>query len=211
MTQDKKIQSALDDMHKAFMQSDPNQTRKSYAAAHGLPVTGDWIWALSADKILNGDDGRPLNPSVGGCDGVAKVFCKFAQEQGLDCHVLVTVSTADLAANKQHLSGHQIIAVKKGKKWHAFEPGKHRKLKYIDSPIEIGQVIDFEMDDEIVPHKITAIISTDDYANISTYKDLHNLYTHPQPITDKTKQFTKGTQKLNFWRALRRRLMREND
>ncbi len=215
MTQDEKIQSALNDMHAVFMQSDPNQTRQSYADAHGLPPSGDWIWTLSADDIIRGENDVPLNPSVGGCDGVVKVFCHFARKVKLDCNVLVTVRNEDLNGDRKHLNGHQIIAVRDEQtgQLRAFEPGKYRELQYINRPIGVNRIIDFEMDGRIIPHTITAIISPQEHANIKKYSQLHDLYVRGQPAPNKNKAsgFKQGKQKLNLWQAMWRKIRREND
>ncbi len=206
MTQDEKIQSVLDKMHAMFAQADPEQTRASYARAHNLQGM-DFVWALSADDIINGENGRPLNRRVGGCDGVAKVFCKYAQEIGLDCSVLVTI-------RDDFHNGHQIIAVRDEQtdQLRAFDPGRPQ-LKYINRPIEVNRILDFNLGGQIIPHTITAIISPQEHANIKKYSQLHDLYVrgNPAPHKNKVSGFKQGTQKLNLWQAMWRKIMREND
>lgn len=180
MTQDEKIQLILDKMDSLFTNATGPNNRAEYMKQHGVHGL-DWHFSLSADDIIN----RKIPPAVAGCTGIAKVFCKFASEMGLDCVVLATARVADMdAAEKDHkmgcrertISGHQIIAVRdEHGTFRAFDPGRKR-LKYIDTPVRIGGVIPFVFGGQEIPHRITAVLSPAEYANINTYQKLRDLY-----------------------------------
>ncbi len=208
MTQDEKITKVLDRLHKTFGRAVGPRTRRKYMTEHGFQGI-DWSFSLSADDIIR----QKIPANVAGCTGRAKVFCKYARDANMDCVVLATARVSDLNGSGT-TNSHQIIAVRDEKTGQlcAFDPG-HRKLEYINAPVELGSVIDFQFDGRPNPHAITAILSPDEYSKVSSYNDIHSLYLHGRLPTkqDKFNSFARGKQKLNFWALLRRRLMREND
>lgn len=194
MTQDDQIQSLLDKMHAMFNGAVGPNNRVEYMRQHN--VSGiDWHFSLSADDIIN----QKIPRAVAGCTGIAKVFCKYATDAGLDCVVLTTARIENLNGALQDIkegkkerviSGHQIIAVyDKNGKLHAFDPGQ-KELKYIKSEIEVGNIINFRFDGAVVPHLITAILPPAEYSKIDTYKKLRDVYVNG--VDNKKRGFVQG-------------------
>ena len=180
MKQDELIQSLLDKMHAMFDKAIGPNNRSEYMQQHN--VSGiDWHFSLSADDIIN----QKIPRAVAGCTGIAKVFCKYATDAGLDCVVLTTARIENLDGAAQDIkegkkeriiNGHQIIAVyDKNGKLRAFDPGQ-KELKYIKSEIKVGNIINFRFDGTVVPHLITAILTPTEYSKIDTYKKLRDIY-----------------------------------
>ena len=180
MTQDDQIQSILDKMHAMFDKAIGPNNRSEYMCQHN--VSGiDWHFSLSADDIIK----QNIPRAVAGCTGISKVFSKLATEAGLKHVVLTTARMADLNAAEQDrksgkkeriISGHQIIAVyDENGKLRAFDPGL-KELKYIKSDIQVGNIIKFRFGGEVVPHRITAILTPQEFAKVNTYKKLRDLY-----------------------------------
>ncbi len=194
MTQDDQIQALLDKMHAMFNGAVGPNNRVEYMRQHN--VSGiDWHFSLSADDIIN----QKIPRAVAGCTGIAKVFCKYATDAGLDCVVLTTARIENLNGALQDIkegkkerviSGHQIIAVyDKNGKLHAFDPGQ-KELKYIKSEIEVGNIINFRFDGAVVPHLITAILPPAEYSKIDTYKKLRDVYVNG--VDNKKRGFVQG-------------------
>ena len=214
MTQDDQIQSLLDKMHAMFNGAVGPNNRAEYMRQHN--VSGiDWHFSLSADDIIN----QKIPRMVAGCTGIAKVFCKYATDAGLDCVVLTTARIENLDGAAQDIkegkkerviSGHQIIAMHDaGGRLRAFDPGL-KELKYIKSDIQVGNIIKFRFGGEIIPHTITAILTPQEFAKVNTYKKLRDLYICGSG--DKKKQdFLKGKNKLSFWEKLQNYFIKQND
>ena len=214
MTQDDQIQSLLDKMHAMFDKAIGPNNRSEYMRQHN--VSGiDWHFSLSAEDIIE----QRVPRAVAGCTGKAKVFSKLATEAGLKHVVLTTARMADLNAAEQDrksgkkeriISGHQIIAVyDENGKLRAFDPGL-KELKYIKSEIQVGNIIKFRFGGEVVPHRITAILTPQEFAKVNTYKKLRDLYICGSG--DKKKQdFKKGKNKLSFWEKLQNYFIKQND
>lgn len=180
MNQDNLIRSLLDKMHAMFDKAIGPNNRSEYMCQHN--VSGiDWHFSLSADDIIK----QNIPRAVAGCTGISKVFSKLATEAGLKHVVLTTARMADLNAAEQDrksgkkeriISGHQIIAVyDENGKLRAFDPGL-KELKYIKSDIQVGNIIKFRFGGEVVPHRITAILTPQEFAKVNTYKKLRDLY-----------------------------------
>lgn len=180
MKQDELIQSLLDKMHAIFDRAAGPNNRAEYMQQHN--VSGiDWHFSLSADDIIK----QKIPRAVAGCTGKAKVFSKLATEAGLKHVVLTTARIADLNGAEQDrkdgrkeriISGHQIIAVydEKGN-LRAFDPGR-KELGYIKSDIQVGNIINFQFSVGVLPHRITAILTPQEFAKVNTYQKLRDLY-----------------------------------
>ena len=214
MTQDDQIQSLLDKMHAMFNGAVGPNNRAEYMRQHN--VSGiDWHFSLSADEIIN----QKIPRMVAGCTGIAKVFCKYATDAGLDCVVLTTArienmdgAAQDIKEGKKEriISGHQIIAVyDKNGKLRAFDPGQ-KELKYIKSEIKVGNIINFRFDGAVVPHLITAILPPAEYSKINTYKKLRDVYVNG--VDNKKRGFVQGKNKLGMFSKLKQILTaKQND
>ena len=196
MNQDDLIQSLLDKMHAIFDRAAGPNNRAEYMRQHN--VSGiDWHFSLSADDIIK----QKIPRAVAGCTGISKVFSKV---------VLTTARIADLNVaeqdrkdgKKEHvISGHQIIAVYDANgNLHAFDPGL-KDLKYTKSEIKVGNIINFYFGGEVVPHRITAILTPQEFAEVNTYKKLRDLYVYGSD--GKKQEFKKGKSKINFWQKIK--------
>lgn len=213
MKQDELIQSLLDKMHAMFDKAIGPNNRSEYMRQHN--VSGiDWHFSLSADEIIN----QKIPRMVAGCTGIAKVFCKYATDAGLDCVVLTTArienmdgAAQDIKEGKKEriISGHQIIAVRdKNGQLRAFDPGQ-KELKYIKSEIKIGNIINFRFD-TVVPHLITAILTPTEYSKINTYQKLRDVYVNG--VDNKKRDFVQGKNKLGMFSKLKQILTaKQND
>ena len=214
MTQDEQIQSILDKMHAMFNGAAGPNNRAEYMRQHNVSGT-DWHFSLSADDIIN----QKIPRAVVGCTGIAKVFCKYATDAGLDCVVLATARIENLNGVAQDIkegkkeriiSGHQIIAVRdKNGQLRAFDPGQ-KELKYIKSEIKVGNIINFRFDGAVVPHVITAILTPAEYIKIDTYKKLRDVYING--MDNKKRDFVQGKNKLGMFGKLKQILTaKQND
>lgn len=179
MHQDAQIQSILNKMHTMFDGAVGPNNRADYMRMKN--VSGiDWHFSLTAKDIIN----QKIPRMVAGCTGIAKVFCKYATDAGLNFFVLTTARVADLAgAADDHaagnaeriINGHQIIAVRdENGKLRAFDPGL-QELRYRKSDIYVGRILKLYFGD-VIPHVITAILTPAEYNKIDTYKKLRDLY-----------------------------------
>ena len=179
MTQDDQIQSILNKMQAMFNGAVGPNNRTEYMRMKN--VSGiDWHFSLTAEDIIN----QKIPRMVAGCTGIAKVFCKYATDAGLNFFVLTTARVADLAgAADDHaagnaeriINGHQIIAVRdENGKLRAFDPGL-QELRYRKSDIYVGRILKLHFGD-VIPHVITAILTPAEYNKIDTYKKLRDVY-----------------------------------
>lgn len=213
MKQDNLIQSLLDKMHAMFDKAIGPNNRSEYMQQHNVSGT-DWHFYLSADDIIN----QKIPRAVAGCTGIAKVFCKYATDAGLDCVVLTTARIENLNGALQDIkegkkerviSGHQIIAVyDENGKLRAFDPGL-KELKYIKSEIQVGNIIKFRFGGEVVPHRITAILAPQEFSKVNTYRKLRDLYVYES--ANKKQEFEKGKSKIAFWGKLQNYFIKQND
>ena len=178
----------------------PNN-RSEYMRQHN--VSGiDWHFSLSADDIIE----QRVPRAVAGCTGISKVFSKLATEAGLKHVILTTARIADLNGAEQDrkdgkkeriINGHQIIAVyDENGKLRAFD-----QLGYIKSEIKVGNIINFHFGGEVVPHRITAILTPQEFSRVNTYKKLRDLYVYGSD--GKKQEFKKGKSKINFWQKIK--------
>ena len=69
-----------------------------------------------------------------GCTGVAKLFAKYAKEEGLDCFAVYTANIEKLENKKKGMEdivdGHQIIAVQFSDGVRMFDPGLKDGLQF---------------------------------------------------------------------------------
>ena len=214
MTQDDQIQSILDKMHAMFNGAVGPNNRAEYMRQHNVGGI-DWHFSLSADDIMN----QKIPRAVAGCIGIAKVFCKYATDAGLDCVVLTTARIENMNRAMQDakegkkervINGHQIIAVRdKNGKLRAFDPG-HKELKYIKAEIKVGNIINFRFDGVVVPHLISAILPPAEYNKIDTYKKLRDVYVNG--VDTKKGDFVRGKNKLGMFGKLKQILTaKQND
>lgn len=201
VNQDNLIQSLLDKMHAMFDKAIGPNNRSEYMRQHN--VSGiDWHFSLSADDIIE----QRVPRAVAGCTGISKVFSKLATEAGLKHVILTTARIADLNGAEQDrkdgkkeriINGHQIIAVyDENGKLRAFD-----QLGYIKSEIKVGNIINFHFGGEVVPHRITAILTPQEFSRVNTYKKLRDLYVYGSD--GKKQEFKKGKSKINFWQKIK--------
>lgn len=174
---EKQIQAILDKLHKMLQNAVGPNNRMDYMREIG--VSGlDWHFSLSADDIIK----NKIPKRVIGCTGVAKVFCKLANEIGLECWVVCSANNQQretAKANKRGkepiISGHQIMAVKINGKLKMFDPGRS-ELKFLPDKAEVGGIINFRFPDMPDPYLIAAIMTPNEFFKIDSYFKLRNVY-----------------------------------
>ena len=169
-----KIQKVLDDLHQILDQAVGPNSRAEYMRE--ISVQGiDWHFSLSADDIIN----KKVPKRVIGCTGVAKLFCKLATDAGLKCMAVCTAYEPDWRAvrdgDNRIVDGHQVIAVEIDGRLRVFDPGR-KELKFIDTDVKIGNLVDFKFSDRKGMYLITAVMEPSDYAKIDSYQKLFNVY-----------------------------------
>ena len=171
---EKKIQKVLNDLHQILDQAVGPNNRAEYMRE--ISVQGiHWHFSLSADDIIN----KKVPKRVIGCTGVAKLFCKIGTDAGLKCMAVCTAYEPDWRAvrhgDKRVVSGHQVIAVEIDGRLRMFDPGR-KELKFIDTDVTPGNLVDFKFPDRKGMYLITAIMEPSDYAKIDSYQKLFNVY-----------------------------------
>lgn len=129
----------------------------------------DVHFALTADEIID----RRVPGRVCTCGGVAKVFCKYAIEAGLDCVEVQTVNVVDMKTGELD-GGHQIMAVELGGKLVAFDPGD-KVFKPLDEQAEIkvgNWIQSVRSADE--KYLIINIVSPQQHLNVKCHRDEFN-------------------------------------
>lgn len=147
--------------------------RGDWLREHGID-NPDWLYSLSADDVIN----QKIPSHVAGPFARAKLFCKYAMDENLECMVVITPNCDDLSVSKNApdtvVNGHVLIAVKVGGVLRAFDPA-HRPLRFISGDIRVGATV--QSIRTWYPCPITAIVSRDEFMNVCSYQDIAKLYT----------------------------------
>ncbi|MBO7509265.1 MAG: hypothetical protein J6T57_03260 [Alphaproteobacteria bacterium] len=168
------IQQILDEIDKILRSAVGARDRREYMREIGV-VDRNWHFALTADEIIN----KKIPACVIGCTGIAKLFCKFAMNAGLEfwvvCNAYYPDWCAARAGGEKSISGHQAIAVKIDGRLRMFHPGRS-KLEFVDTDVVVGNLVDFGFCDVSGRYLITAILAPTEFIKIDTYQKLHNVY-----------------------------------
>lgn len=176
-----KIQEVLKKVDQTFKDSIlPDISRQDYIKEHNIKTGIDYSFSLSADDIIK----NKISRKVVGCTGIAKVFSKFAKDIWLESYVVSTARLEDWKQakiyDKKHekrniINGHQIIGVKFSDGIKVFDPTRS-KLTFIKGDITIGGIIK-SIGDAGPDYLISAISTSDDFSQVSSYQNIANIYT----------------------------------
>lgn len=168
-----KVNCVLNKMRDTFRMACGPRRRGDWLRKNGIN-NPDWIYSLSADDVIN----QRIPSHVAGPFARAKLFCKYAKEEKLDCVVLIAPNCDDIIALGEKSSGtvfgYALIAVKIDGVLRAFDPA-HRPLDFIPGNICVGSRVQCVRTWYSCP--ITAIVPRDDFANVQCYDDFLKLYT----------------------------------
>ena len=166
--------------------------RDEYTKAHKIKDDLNFYFSLSAEDIIA--QKIPMRPM--GCTGVAKLFAKYAKEEGLDCFAVYTANIEKLENKKKGVedivNGHQIIAVQFSDGVRMFDPALEDGLQFYKD--NKGQEIVVEVPRMLLGKELVKQRSNDPWAqrqagsvitfvepsqkleNIKSYQDLEKRY-----------------------------------
>ena len=174
-----KIQSVLDGMHEILYNAVGPRNRREYMMEHGISDEY-WHFSLTADDIIR----NKIPANVMGCTGRAKLFCKLAAENGIDCFVVCCAKLTDWYASREYriesnhrkiktMSGHQVIMVEIDGKRKMFDPG-HKQLNFLDCIPDVGNIVKFPGMSQ--QYLITSIMKPSDFAKMDSAKKFCHVY-----------------------------------
>lgn len=168
-------------------------TRKEYTKAHPeIQDSLNFYFSLSAEDIIA--QKIPMWPM--GCTGIAKLFAKYAKEEGLDCFAVYTANIEKLENKKKGMEdivdGHQIIAVQFSDGVRIFDPGMEYGLRFYKDKNEQEILVPSMrhlLGKELVSQNskdpwaqrqagavITSVEPSSKLEHIKSYKDVENRY-----------------------------------
>lgn len=131
------------------------------------------MFSFSADEI----DKYKIPSYVVGCSGRANLFAKYAKEAGIkNVYIVVSVYTNDIG--KEHMNGHQIIAVKMSNKLQMLDPANgayNFNRAKIDGNCKIDEIIDATHSGK-KEYKIAAIITQTEHEKLTSRDKLMAVY-----------------------------------
>ena len=174
-----KIQSILDRMHEILHNAVGPRNRREYMIENGISDEY-WHFSLTADDIIR----NKIPANVMGCTGRAKLFCKLAAENGIDCFVVCCAKLTDWYASREYriesnhrkiktMSGHQVIMVEIDGKLKMFDPG-HKQLNFLDCIPGVGNIVKFPGGSQ--QYLITAVMKPSDFAKMDSAKKFCHVY-----------------------------------
>ncbi len=131
------------------------------------------MFSFSADEI----DKYKIPSYVVGCSGRANLFAKYAKEAGIkDVYIVVSVYTPDIG--KQHMNGHQIIAVKMSNGLQLLDPANgayNFNRAKIDGKCELNEIIDATHQGK-KEYQIAAIMTQEEHEKLTSVEKLMEVY-----------------------------------
>lgn len=171
MSQTQKIaQNVLLRMRDIFRSATGSRRRGNWLRANGISGP-DWLYSTSASDVMD----KKIPSRVAGDFARAKLFCKIASDFGLECYVVCTANTDDLKSGATFINGFPLIAINVDGVLRAFNPA-HWPLRFIPGRIMVGEYICSVK--HWMPCEICAILPADAFMNISSYRQIHNIYTN---------------------------------
>jgi len=173
------IQSVLDKMHEILHNAVGPRNRREYMIENGISDEY-WHFSLTADDIIK----NKIPANVMGCTGRAKLFCKLAAENGIDCFVVCCAKLTDWYASREYriesnhrkiktMSGHQVIMVEIDGKLKMFDPGL-KQLNFLDCIPDVGNIVKFPGESQ--QYLITAVMKPSDFAKMDSAKKFCHVY-----------------------------------
>ena len=153
------------------------------------------MFSFNADEI----EQYKIPSYVVGCSGRADLFAKYATEAGLkdeDIRIVPCVKLSDVG--KEHMNGHQIVAVKMSNGWQLLNPARgvnsFNRAK-IDAKCEKNEIID-ATNRGSKDYQIADILTTKEHAEIDSREKLESIYLRAR--TAKTAALRKSKEQLDY-------------
>lgn len=132
------------------------------------------MFSFSADEI----DKYKIPSYVVGCSGRANLFAKYAKEAGIkDVYIVVSVYVPDIG--KQHMNGHQIVAVKMSNGLlQLLDPANgayNFNRAKIDGNCKINEIID-ATGQGTKEYQIAAIMTQEEHEKLTSREKLMDIY-----------------------------------
>lgn len=131
------------------------------------------MFSFSADEI----DKYKIPSYVVGCSGRANLFAKYAKEAGIkDVYIVVSVYVPDIG--KQHMNGHQIVAVKMSYGLQLLDPANgayNFNRARIDDDCKINEIID-ATHQGTKEYQIVAIMTQEEHEKLTSREKLMDVY-----------------------------------
>ena len=128
---------------------------------------------VSADEI----DKYKIPSYVVGCSGRANLFAKYAKEAGIkDIYIVVSVYMPDIG--KQHMNGHQIVAVKMSNGLQLLDPANgayNFNRAKINGKCELNEMID-ATHQGTKEYQIAAIMTQEEHEKLTSVEKLMEVY-----------------------------------
>ena len=138
------------------------------------------MFSFSADEI----DKYKIPSYVVGCSGRANLFAKYAKEAGIkDVYIVVSVYIPDIG--KQHMNGHQIIAVKMSHGLQLLDPANgayNFNRAKIDGKCELNEIID-ATHQGTKEYQIAAIMTQEEHEKLTSVEKLMEVYNRVSKIS----------------------------
>ena len=188
-----KISDNYDFQWKRDENSAEPMTRQEYLESHPeIQDPFNFSFSLSAEDIIE----QKIPMRVMGCTGVAKLFAKFAEEEGLDCCAVYAAKINDLEKQQEGsddiVNGHQIIAVQFSDGVRMFDPGCINGLQFHkdnDGQEIVVPSMNMLLGEKLIPQDsndpweqrqagtvITAIEPAQSLERVESYEDLKRRY-----------------------------------
>lgn len=131
------------------------------------------MFSFSADEI----DKYKIPSYVVGCSGRANLFAKYAKEAGIkDVYIVVSVYMPDIG--KQHMNGHQIVAVKMSNGLQMLDPANgayNFNRAKINGKCELNEMID-ATNQGTKEYQIAAIMTQEEHEKLTSVEKLMEVY-----------------------------------
>ncbi len=131
------------------------------------------MFSFSADEI----DKYKIPSYVVGCSGRANLFAKYAKEAGIkDVYIVVSVYMPDIG--KQHMNGHQIVAVKMSNGLQLLDPANgayNFNRAKINGKCELNEIID-ATHQGTKEYQIAAIMTQEEHEKLTSVEKLMEVY-----------------------------------
>ena len=131
------------------------------------------MFSFSANEI----DKYKIPSYVVGCSGRANLFAKYAKEAGIkDVYIVVSVYIPDIG--KEHMNGHQIVAVKMSHGLQLLDPANgayNFNRAKVDGNCKLNEIIDATSDSK-KEYKISAIMTQEEHEKLTSVEKLMDVY-----------------------------------
>ena len=139
------------------------------------------MFSFSAEEI----DKYKIPSYVVGCSGRANLFAKYAKEAGIkDVYIVVSVYIPDIG--KQHMNGHQIVAVKMSHGMQLLDPANgayNFNRAKIDGDCKLNEIIDATHQGK-KEYQIAAIMTQEEHEKLTSVEKLMEVYNRVSKVSE---------------------------